>query len=134
MDPVLEERRARHAERHAAAARKATALERIAELEPQIGELGADQLDELEQLAAIGHGEYTAAAFALRGLVRARRQALADAAASTPDPDDAGADSTSDDQAATEPADVELDLEDRDVDVDEAAAVADDRNGEQQDA
>ena len=134
MNPVLQERRARHAERHAAAARKATALERIAELEPQIGELGADQLDELEQLAAIGHGEYTAAAFALRGQVRPRRQALVDEGASTPGLDDAGDDSTSDDQAAIAPADVEPGSEDRDVDIDEAPAGADDSNGEQQHA
>jgi len=131
MDTVLEERRARHVERRAAAARKAAALERIAELEPRIGELGADELDELEQLAIEAHGEYTAAAFALRGQVRTRRQAPVDAAASTPD---AGADSASDDQAAAAPADTEPGSEDRDVDVDEPAAAAEDGNGEQQGA
>ena len=90
MDPVLDERRARHAERHAAAARKAAALERIAELEPRIAELGADELDELEQLAAVGHGEYMPATLTLRNQVRARRQQLADAAATTANPADTG--------------------------------------------
>lgn len=149
MDPVLDERRARHAERHAAAARKAAALERIPELEPRIAQLGADELDELEQLAVVGHGDYTAAAFALRGEVRARRQQLADEAAGTPGSGDAGEDEPADDKSATtsavEPAaedpDAELGAEDADVelgaedaDVDEAAAAADDSDAEQQNA
>ena len=136
MDPVLEERRARHAERHAAAARKAAALERITELEPRIGELGTEELDELEQLAVEAHGEYTAAAFALRGQLRTRRQALADAAATTADPGAAVDDGAADEAAVRAPADVKPSAEDLGdaVDVDEAAAVADDGNGEQQDA
>ena len=128
MDPVLEERRARHAERHAAAARKAAALERIAELQPRIAELGADELDELEQLAAVGHGEYMPATLTLRSQVRARRQQLADAAATTADPADAGDQADGDDEAAAA-ADVEPGAEDPDVDVDEpvddTAAAAD---------
>ena len=121
MDPVLEERRARHAERHAAAARKAAALERIAELQPRIAELGADELDELEQLAAVGHGEYMPATLTLRSQVRARRQQLADAAATTADADDGA-----DDQATAAAGDVEPGAEDPDVDepVDDTAAAA----------
>ena len=140
MDPVLEERRARHAERHAAAARKAAALERIAELQPRIAELGADELDELEQLAAVGHGEYMPATLTLRSQVRARRQQLADAAATTADPADAGDQADGDDEAAAAAGDVEPGAEDLDVDVDvdepvdETAAAADSSDGEQQSA
>ena len=128
MDPVLDERRARHAERHAAAARKAAALERIAELQPRIAELGTDELDELEQLAAVGHGEYMPATLTLRSQVRARRQQLADAAT----PPDANADN----QAASAPADVEPGAEDPDDDepVDDTPAAADDSDREQQSA
>ena len=128
MDPVLDERRARHAERHAAAARKAAALQRIAELQPRIAELGTDELDELEQLAAVGHGEYMPATLTLRSQVRARRQQLADAAT----PPDANADN----QAASAPADVEPGAEDPDDDepVDDTPAAADDSDREQQSA
>lgn len=130
MDPVLDERRARHAERHAAAARQIAALERITALEPRIAELGADELDELEQLAVVGHGEYTAAAFALRGQVRTRRQELADTAASTPG--DGAEDERADDESANASADAQD--ADVDVDVDEAAAVVSDSDDEQQNA
>jgi ParB/RepB/Spo0J family partition protein len=83
MDPILEERRARHAERRAAAAAKAQAQTRVAELEPRMGQLRAAELDELEPLIAVAHGEYSAAAWALRDKLRARRGALTDADAGT---------------------------------------------------
>ena len=139
MDPVLEERRARHAERHAAAARKAAALQRIAELEPRIAELGADELDELEQLAAVGHGEYMPATLTLRSQVRARRQQLADAAATTADPADAGdqADATTRPprrRATSSPAPRIPTSTSRPVDDTAAAADDDSDDGEQQSA
>jgi len=77
MDPILKERRARHAERRAAAAAKAEALTRVAELQPRIDELAGEQLDELEQLGSVAHGEYSSAAWKLRAKVRTRREALA---------------------------------------------------------
>jgi ParB/RepB/Spo0J family partition protein len=131
MDPVLQERRARHAERHAAAARKAAALERIAELQPRIAALGADELDELEHLAAVGHGEYMPATLTLRSQVRARRQQLTDAAASTADPEDAGHEAGAGDEATAAAGDVEPDV-DVDEPVDDTAAT--DSDSEQQSA
>jgi ParB/RepB/Spo0J family partition protein len=136
MDPVLDERRARHAERRAAAAREAAALERIAELEPRIAQLGTDELEELEQLAGVAHGTYMPAAYALRSQVRTRREQLAAAAAITPDASD---DAATDEQAVGAPTDGEPGAEDPAVDVDEqvdgtAAAADDDANGEQQSA
>ena len=131
MDPVLDERRARHAERHAAAARKTAALERIAELEPRITQLDTDELDELEQLAVIGHGEYMPATFTLRGQVRARRQELADAATATDDESAAAAAAA---ERAVEDPNVEPAVDDRGADVDEAPVAAVDSDGEQHNA
>jgi hypothetical protein len=136
MDPVLDERRARHAERRVAAARQAAALERIADLEPRIAQLGTDELEELAQLAVVGHGDYAPAAHALRSQVRTRREELAAAAAITPDASD---DAATDEQAVGAPTDGEPGAEDPAVDVDEqvdgtAAAADDDANGEQQSA
>ncbi len=87
MDPVLEQRRARHAERRAAIAAKTAAIDRIAEL-LRDGELGSEALDELEQLAPVAYGEYSAAAWELRDKIRARRKTLtaADSTADTPQP------------------------------------------------
>ncbi|MFP5364307.1 MAG: ParB/RepB/Spo0J family partition protein [Thermoleophilia bacterium] len=76
MAPVLEERRALQAQRRAAAAAKADALARVAELEQRIDELTGEELDELERLSRVAHGEYSAQAWKLRDAIRARRTAL----------------------------------------------------------
>ena len=73
------------------------------------------------------------ATLTLRSQVRARRQQLADAAATTADPADGG------DGATAAAGDVEPGAEDPDVDVDEpvdhtAAAADDDSDSEQQSA
>jgi hypothetical protein len=81
MDPVLAERRARHEQRRAAAAAKAEARARVAELASRLDDLVADELDELERLADVAHGECTMAAWQLRDKVRARRKTLTDIAA-----------------------------------------------------
>ena len=80
MDPVLEQRRARHAERRAAIAAKAAAIERIAELAPGVAELDGGALDELERLNVVAHGEYSVAAWELRDKIGARRKQLSAAA------------------------------------------------------
>jgi hypothetical protein len=81
IEPVLEPRRAQHAERRALVAAKALARERVAELEPRVDELGDDELVELEQAGRLAHGEYTTAAYALRDKIRTRRAVLTAAAA-----------------------------------------------------
>ena len=83
MEPVLSTRRAAHAERHAAAAAKTHAQQRVAELEARLANLDADELDELERVGRDAHGAYSIASHALRDKVRVRRDALA-AAASAP--------------------------------------------------
>jgi hypothetical protein len=55
----------------------------VAELEPRMDQLSAAELDELEPLIAVAHDEYSAAAWALRDKLRARRRALTDADAGT---------------------------------------------------
>ena len=75
IDPILNERRARHQQRRTAAAAKAEAKARIDELQPR-EHLAAGELDELERLAAVAYGEYTMAAWQLREKVRARRASL----------------------------------------------------------
>lgn len=47
LDPVLEQRRARHAQRRAAAATKAAAIDRIAKLAAHVDALDTEALDEL---------------------------------------------------------------------------------------
>ena len=88
INPVLEQRRARHAERHAAIAAKTAAIDRIAELAPRVDELDSEALDELEQLNVVAHGEYSVAAWELRDKIRARRKTLtaADETAETTKP------------------------------------------------
>lgn len=76
MDPVLQKRRAQHAERRAAVAAKAAAIERVAELAPGVDALDAQGLDELERLSTVAYEHYSAAAWELRDKVRARRTAL----------------------------------------------------------
>ena len=118
IEPVLEPRRAQHAERRAALAAKALARERVAELEPRVDELDDAQLAELEQAGRLAHGEYTTPAYALRDKVRTRRAAIAAAA---------GPDSDSDqDAAAPEAIDGAGVNEEPDVDVDEALEPAGD--------
>ena len=75
IEPVLEPRRARHAERRAALAAQARARERVAELEPRVDELSEDEFAELEQAGRLAHGEYTQAAYALCEKVRTPRRA-----------------------------------------------------------
>jgi hypothetical protein len=75
MDPILEQRRARHAERRAAAAAQAAAVERIAEL-LRDGTLDTEALDELEQLSPVAYGHYSPQAWELRNKIRARREQL----------------------------------------------------------
>jgi hypothetical protein len=89
MDPILTERRARHEQRRAAAAARAEAKARVTELEPRLDQLDAEQLDELERLADVAHGQYTTDAWQLRDKVGTRRRALADAS-SDEGPSDAG--------------------------------------------
>jgi len=90
--PILDERRAQHEQRRAAGAAKADAVARVADLEARIDELGGEQLDELERLSRLAHGEYSTRAWQLRDAIGARRSALAgrsrgDGAGAEPDPD-----------------------------------------------
>ena len=85
MDPILEQRRARHAECRAAAVAKAAAIDRIAELAPCVDELDTEVLDELEQLSVVAHGEYSIAAWELRDKIRARRKTLSEQAVGAAD-------------------------------------------------
>jgi ParB/RepB/Spo0J family partition protein len=78
IDPVLSTRRAAHAARHAAAAEKADALQRVPELEARIDDLDAGELDELERVGRVAHGAYSIASHELRDKVRVRRSALTD--------------------------------------------------------
>jgi ParB/RepB/Spo0J family partition protein len=93
MDPVLEQRRARHAERRAGAAAKTAAQERIAQL-LRDEDLGPEVLTELEQLSPVAYDEYSREVWELRDKIRARRKALmsraatgAEAGAEAPRPD-----------------------------------------------
>jgi hypothetical protein len=94
MDPILTERRARHEQRRAAAAARAEAKARVDELEPRLEQLDAKELDELERLADVAHGQYTAAAWQLRDKIRTRRTTLTDATTTNTDAeqDNAGGD------------------------------------------
>jgi len=73
MDPILEARRARHAERRAAAAAQTAAIERIAEL-LRNGDLDTEVLDELEQLSPVAYGQYSPQAWELRNKIRLLRE------------------------------------------------------------
>ena len=77
MTPVLEPRRVQHEQQRAAAAAKAIAIVRVAELQPRIAQLTDRELGELEQAGRLAYGEYTTRAHDLRAKVRARRNALA---------------------------------------------------------
>jgi hypothetical protein len=109
MDPILEERRARHAERRAAAAAQQTAIERIAEL-LRAGDLSPKVLDELEQLSPVAYGQYSPQAWELRNKIRVLREKHstmdtgAEVSSAAPQPD---AESPQDDADASENLEVD---------------------------